>query len=109
MLRDRYDPMNLFDLVSILGLVMDPVLTQLDTLLDDDRLFQMVKADVAQRFPHTPTTGRPSTPVEVILRMLIVKHLYVGVMSKPSSSWLTAWCCASFVGSMPSAFPTTPP
>jgi IS5 family transposase len=76
MLRDRYDPMNLFDLVPILSLAMDPVLTQLDTLLDDDRLFQMVKADVARRFPHTPTTGRPSTPVEVILRLLIVKHLY---------------------------------
>jgi hypothetical protein len=51
MLRDRYDPMNLFDLVPILSLAMDPVLTQLDTLLDDDR-------------------------VEVILRMLLVKHLY---------------------------------
>jgi transposase, IS5 family len=76
MLRDRYDPMNLFDLVPILSLAMDPVLTQLNTLLDDDRVFQMVKANMAQRFPHTPTTGRPSTPVEVILRMLIVKHLY---------------------------------
>jgi transposase, IS5 family len=75
-LRDRYDPMNLFDLVPTLSLSMDPVLTQLDTLLDDDHMFQMIKADLAQRFPHTLTMGRPSTPVEVVLRLLIVKHLY---------------------------------
>src|SRR5437763_57118 len=29
-----------------------------------------------RRYPRTATFGRPSTPVEVILRMLIVKHLY---------------------------------
>jgi transposase, IS5 family len=75
MLRDRYEPMNLFDLVPALSLAMEPVLTQLDTLLNDDTLFQVVKRDLAQRFPRTQSTGRPSTPVEVILRMLIVKHL----------------------------------
>jgi IS5 family transposase len=76
MLQDRYNPMNLFDLVPALSMAMDPVLTQLDTLLDDDTLFQAIKADLAQRFPRTVTTGRPSTPVEVILRLLVVKHLY---------------------------------
>jgi IS5 family transposase len=76
MLRDRYEPMNVFDLVPALGMTMDPVLMQLDTLLDNDALFQTVKEDLARRFPHTPATGRPSTPVEVILRLLVVKHLY---------------------------------
>jgi IS5 family transposase len=76
MLRDRYAPMNLFDLVPALGMTLDPVLTQLDTLLNDDILFQAVKADLARRFPRTLTTGRLSTPVEVILRLLVVKHLY---------------------------------
>jgi transposase, IS5 family len=76
MLRDRYDPMNLFDLVPALGMELDPVLTQLDRLLDDDILFQAVKADLAKRHPRTLVDGRPSTPVEVILRILIVKHLY---------------------------------
>jgi IS5 family transposase len=52
------------------------VLTQLDTLLDDDVLFQSVKHDLTRRFPRTSSFGRPSTPVEVILRMLVVKHLY---------------------------------
>ena len=76
MLRDRYDPLNLFDVVSALGMEVDPVLMQLDSLLDDDTLFQAVKADLACRFPRTLIDGRPSTPVEVVLRMLVVKHLY---------------------------------
>jgi transposase, IS5 family len=58
MLRDRYEPMNLFALVSALSLTLDPVLTQLDRVLDDDTLFQAVKADLAQRFPRTPIDGR---------------------------------------------------
>lgn len=76
MLRERYDPLNLFDHISALGMEIDAVLTQLDALLDDDVLFQAVKHDLGQRFPRTATFGRPSTPVEVILRMLVVKHLY---------------------------------
>jgi transposase, IS5 family len=68
--------MNLFDLVPALSMELDPVLTQLDQLLDDDTLFQAVKADLAKRYPRTFIDRRPSTPVEVILRMLIVKHLY---------------------------------
>jgi IS5 family transposase len=76
MLRDRYDPMNLFDHIPALGMEIDAVLTRLDTLLDDDLLVQAVKHDLTRRFPRTASFGRPSTPVEVILRMLIVKHLY---------------------------------
>jgi IS5 family transposase len=76
MLRDRYDPMHLFDLIPALGLAMDSILCRLDCLLDDDVLFQRVKADLRRRAPHTATRGRPSTPVEVILRLLVVKRLY---------------------------------
>ena len=75
MLRDRYDPLNLFEHIPTLGMQMDPVLTQRDTLLADDAIFQMVKTDLLRRFPHTADDGRPSTPVEVILRLLVVKHL----------------------------------
>ncbi len=76
MLRDCYEPMDLFALVPKLSLEMDPVLTQLDHLLDDDVVFQRVRADLAKRYPQTLTRGRPSTPVEVILRMNIVKRLF---------------------------------
>src|SRR5947209_7900587 len=76
MLRDRYDPMDLFQWVPAHSMTSDPVLMHLDTLLDDDVLLQTVKTDLARRFPRTLTEGRPSTPVEVILRMLVIKHLY---------------------------------
>jgi transposase, IS5 family len=76
MLRERYDPMNLFEYIPALGMETDAMLTHLDTLLDDDVLFQAVKRDLTRRFPRTCSFGRPSTPVEVIVRMLVVKHLY---------------------------------
>lgn len=76
MLTDRYDPVDLFALVPQLSLQMEPALLQLDRLLDDDALFQHVKADLGTRFPQSLVHGRHSTPVEVILRMLVVKRLY---------------------------------
>lgn len=76
MLRDRYTPRDLFALVPSAGLALDPVLAQLDTLLDDDDLYQRVRADLSTRRPQTTTRGRHSTPVTVILRLLIIKRLY---------------------------------
>jgi transposase, IS5 family len=54
----------------------EPELAELDRLLEDDQIFRQVKADLSRRRPHTTETGRPSTPVEVILRLLVVQHLY---------------------------------
>ena len=76
MIVDRYDPINLFELVPKLKLEFEPQLAQLDQLLDDDELFCMVKADLMKRYPNSARLGRHSTPVEVILRMLVVKRLY---------------------------------
>ncbi len=76
MLRDRYAPQDLCALVPQLQLALDPELAQLDQLLDDDALFQRVRADLVRRRPHTATRGRHSTPVEVLLRLLVVKRLY---------------------------------
>src|SRR5512147_2231393 len=75
MLRDRYDPVDLFALVPQLGLEFEPQLAQLDRLLDDDELFARVRADLARRYPLTPVHGRRSTPVGVILRMIVVMRL----------------------------------
>jgi transposase, IS5 family len=76
MLRNRYDRTDLFALVPQLGLRLEPQLEQLDRLLDDDELFERVRADLARRHPRTGSRGRPSTPVEVILRMLVIMRLY---------------------------------
>jgi transposase, IS5 family len=76
MLVDRYPPMSLFALVPELVAEFEPVLRELDRLLDDDEIFHRVKADLARRAPHSLTRGRPGTPVEVVLRLLVVKRLY---------------------------------
>ena len=75
MIRDRYEPVCLFALVPDLRLGFEPELAALDRLLDDDVVFQAVEAGLARRRPKSPVTGRPSTPVEAILRLPVVKHL----------------------------------
>ena len=76
MLVDRYPPVALFDLAPKLLCQFEPVLRELDRLLEDDTIFQGIKADLARRAPNSLRRGRPSTPVEVILRLLVVKRLY---------------------------------
>jgi IS5 family transposase len=39
-------------------------------------LFERLKADLTRRYPNSGKLGRHSTPVEVILRRLMVKRLY---------------------------------
>ena len=45
MLRDRSAPVDLFALVPALQLRFEPELAQLDRLLEDDQIFQRIKAD----------------------------------------------------------------
>src|SRR5689334_13913336 len=76
MLRNRYDRTDLFALVPQLGLRFEPQLEQLDRLLDDDEIVDRVLEDMARRSPRSRSRGRPSTPVEAVLRMLVVMRLY---------------------------------
>jgi transposase, IS5 family len=76
MLQDRYEIDKLFDSTLKLTNQMDPVLAEIDQLLEDEALYQLIRNDLAKRYPMTEQTGRNSTPVEVILRMLAVKRLY---------------------------------
>jgi len=76
MLQDRYETDKKFEGILKLSHEMEPILTQIDQLLDDEELYQLIRDDLSRRFPKTEVTGRNSTPVEVILRMLAVKRLY---------------------------------
>ena len=76
MLIDRYPSEDVFARVPEVAAQTDPVLKHLDKLLDDDQLYQQVRADLGKRYRFTMVHGRHSTPVEVLLRMLICKHLY---------------------------------
>ncbi|HVO43227.1 MAG TPA: transposase, partial [Aggregatilineales bacterium] len=87
MLRKRYAKRNLFEEIEGISLGMEPVLTQLDKLLEEDGIFSAVKHDLSLRYPNTLVTGRGSTPVEVVLRMLVVKHLY-GWSYEQTEQWV---------------------
>jgi IS5 family transposase len=76
MLRDNYAKDKLFAEILQLLPAMEPELTKVDAYLEDEELFQLIKADLSKRRAKTLETGRNSTPVEVILRMLVVKRLY---------------------------------
>ncbi|MBN2116224.1 MAG: ISNCY family transposase [Anaerolineales bacterium] len=51
-------------------------LKKIDAYLEDERLYRLIRADLSKRYPKTRETGRNSTPVDVVLRMLVVKRLY---------------------------------
>jgi IS5 family transposase len=76
MLRERYPVDKLFDEIAVHFPAMDPILAKIDRYLDDEELYQLIKSDLSKRRPKTLETGRKSTPVEVALRMLVVKRLY---------------------------------
>ena len=76
MLVDCYAREDVFAQVPKLAQEIDPVLRKLNGLLDDDELYQQVRADFGKRYRYTLKHGRHSTPVEVLLRLLILKHLY---------------------------------
>jgi IS5 family transposase len=76
MLQDRYETDKFFESIFRLTVEMDPVLVQIDVILEDEELYQLIRSDFAKRYPQTEATGRKSTPVEVLLRMLTVKRLY---------------------------------
>lgn len=76
MLREHYPSDKLFE--EILGYIpnLSPELEKIDSYLEDEKLYRLIKKDLSQRRPKTTQTGRNSTPVDVILRMLVVKRLY---------------------------------
>jgi transposase, IS5 family len=46
-----------------------------DLILTDEELLEIVHRALQQRHPRSRTHGRPGTPAEVVLRMLLLKHI----------------------------------
>ena len=44
-------------------------------MLEDEVLLTTVYEALARRRPHSKTRGRPGTPADVVLRMLLLKHI----------------------------------
>lgn len=80
MVRHHHAQLALTQLVLFGTLVepaelMDPVLRRVDGMLDDPAFTDEVLAVLRRRYPQSARRGRPGTPAEVVLRMLVLKHL----------------------------------
>jgi hypothetical protein len=51
-------------------------LRKIDTLLEDDAVVEVVAQALEKRWPQSRRRGRLGTPAEVVIRMLILKHLF---------------------------------
>ncbi len=105
MLVDRYEPEDVFARVPEVAAQTDPVLKALDRLLEDDELYRQMRADLGKRYRYTLVHGRHSTPVEVILRMLICKHLYQWsyreTQERVGDSLVLRWFCRVYFETVP--------
>jgi IS5 family transposase len=55
--------------------LIEPALRRLDEVLADEQLLEAVLGRLAQRWSQSRTRGRPGTPAEVVLRMLVLKRV----------------------------------
>jgi IS5 family transposase len=51
-------------------------LRKIDTLLEDDAVIEVVAHALEQRWPQSRRRGRLGTPADVVIRMLMLKHLF---------------------------------
>src|SRR5258708_21531461 len=107
MLVDCYAREDVVAQVPKVGDEIDPVLRKVDGVLDDDALYQQVRVDFGKRHRSTLMHGRHSTPVEVLLRMLILKHLYQWsykeLEARVKDSLVLRWFCRVAFHAVPDA------
>jgi IS5 family transposase len=53
----------------------EPWMRQADRVLEDDGLVTVIQQELTRRVKKSKTRGRPGTPAEVVLRMLLLKHM----------------------------------
>src|SRR5262249_31788115 len=53
----------------------EPWMRQADEALRDDRLLEIIQKELSKRCKKSKTRGRPATTAEVILRMMLLKHM----------------------------------
>ena len=53
----------------------EPWMRHADEALNDDQLLQIIQQELSKRIKKSKTRGRPGTSAEVVLRMLLLKHM----------------------------------
>lgn len=77
MVRRRKQDRSLFEVLLPDSDKLWPAwLKRIDTLLEDEAVIDTVASALEHRWPRSRTRGREGTPAEVVLRMLILKHLH---------------------------------
>jgi IS5 family transposase len=77
MVQRRQRERSLFEILLPDGHKLWPDwLRKIDTLLEDEAVIEVVAKGLEARWPQSRRRGRPGTPAEVVIRMLILKHLF---------------------------------
>jgi transposase, IS5 family len=77
MVRRRQRDRSLFEILLPDGHKLWPDwLRRIDTLLEDDAVIDIVAQALETRWPQSRRRGRPGTPAEVVVRLLMLKHLF---------------------------------
>jgi transposase, IS5 family len=77
MVRRRQRERSLFEVLLPDGHKLWPDwLRRIDTLLEDEAVIEVVAQALEKRWPQSRRRGREGTPAEVVIRMLILKHLF---------------------------------
>jgi IS5 family transposase len=77
MVQRRQRERSLFEVLLPDGHKLWPEwLRRIDTALEDEAVIEVVAQALEQRWPQSRRRGRRGTPAEVVIRMLILKHLF---------------------------------
>lgn len=77
MVRRRQRERSLFEVLLPDGHKLWPDwLRRIDALLEDEAVIEVVAQALEARWPQSRRRGRPGTPAEVVIRLLILKHLF---------------------------------
>jgi transposase, IS5 family len=77
MVRRQHEQRSVFEMILPDGdQLWDDTLRRIDEILEDEELVERVEEALARRRPKSRTRGRRGTPAAVVLRLLVLKHLY---------------------------------
>jgi IS5 family transposase len=55
--------------------LMETWMKEVDAILEDELLLDLIYEQLGRRHPQSRKRGRPSTPAEVVLRLMVLKHV----------------------------------
>ena len=85
----------------------EPWMRHADKALEDDALLLIIQQELAKRCKKSKTRGRKATPADVVLRMLLLKHVRDWSYEMLSREVRANLCIASLPGSVAKRFRMT--